>query len=292
MTKKQINKRIARLLNKDGVAKQRLLRSHEKALEKVYRDLLAKVKKDIANLIEKAGDNLTIQEANRYNRLQKLEAQIKNDILQVKNKVSTEINNALKEQYLKTYEGTTKAYADGLEGVISFNKIDKNVVNVAMLNSIDRIKWDDRLKLHAQDYIIKIRNEIAQGIRLGEGYSKIARRLSKQTSINFNKIQRIVRTEAHRVQNVSKLLSVEKIEEKARKNGLKMERVWVATKDMRTRDSHIYMDGQVATEEDGQSFFVFQSGATTDVPGNSGIAEEDINCRCTWISQLATEEEK
>ena len=65
--------------------------------------------------------------------------------------------------------------------------------------------------------------------------------------------------------------------------GMKIARVWVSTKDGRTRDSHKAMDGQ---EADKDGFFHFPGGGQTAGPGLSGIAEEDIHCRCTVIMQI------
>ena len=63
---------------------------------------------------------------------------------------------------------------------------------------------------------------------------------------------------------------------RGQKLGLQMEEFWISTLDQSTRDSHQFMDGQVAIK----GIFTFQSKATTEAPANSGIAAEDINCRC------------
>ena len=59
--------------------------------------------------------------------------------------------------------------------------------------------------------------------------------------------------------------------------GVKMNRVWNAVLDNATRDDHADAHGQLA-DDDGM-FIV--GGHKVDRPGNFGIAEQDINCRCT-----------
>lgn len=64
----------------------------------------------------------------------------------------------------------------------------------------------------------------------------------------------------------------------------KIVRVWNATKDKRTRDSHITMDGQeVALEEP----FTSGAGHKLMFPGDpSAPAEETINCRCVVTNRV------
>jgi hypothetical protein len=102
--------------------------------------------------------------------------------------------------------------------------------------------------------------------------------LEKSTEMSANKTIRIVRTEGHGTQSVGRKLAVDNIEGAADRLGVKIKRVWVATNDDRTRDSHLAMDGK---EADDDGLFTFPSGVRTEGPGMSGVAEEDINCRCT-----------
>ena len=72
-----------------------------------------------------------------------------------------------------------------------------------------------------------------------------------------------------------------------RQSGVVTRRAWIATRDERVRDSHADMDG---VETDLSNPFVLISGdnrgETADQPGDFGIAEEDINCRCTTVAVI------
>jgi uncharacterized protein with gpF-like domain len=65
-------------------------------------------------------------------------------------------------------------------------------------------------------------------------------------------------------------------------------RQWVSTRDDRTRESHIDLDG--APAEIGQPFEI--DGESAMYPGDFGVPELDINCRCTTIPIVGDDEPK
>ena len=85
-------------------------------------------------------------------------------------------------------------------------------------------------------------------------------------------VVRIAETEAHRDANAGAY--------KAAIFGGATEKVWHTMMDDRVRDSHFWLEG-VSAPIDGV-FYNFE-GASTMYPGQWGIAEEDINCRC-WLT--------
>lgn len=58
------------------------------------------------------------------------------------------------------------------------------------------------------------------------------------------------------------------------------EKVWHTMMDDRVRDSHFWLEG-VSAPIDGE--FYNYKGESTMYPGQWGIAEEDVNCRC-WLT--------
>jgi hypothetical protein len=97
---------------------------------------------------------------------------------------------------------------------------------------------------------------------------------------DLNKTTTIIRTESHRVHEAGKRTAVER----ATNQGVKMEKVWVSSKDERVRSSHAHMDGQVV---DATADFVnTQTGGRGPAPGEMGVAEDDINCRCVAIYRV------
>ena len=92
---------------------------------------------------------------------------------------------------------------------------------------------------------------------------------NKPTHGTIADVIRIIETEAHRDSNAGAY-------ETARKAGA-TQKVWHTMLDDRVRDSHQYLEGVVAPI-DGE-FYSF-AGNHTQYPGQWGIAEEDVGCRC------------
>ena len=91
-------------------------------------------------------------------------------------------------------------------------------------------------------------------------------------TINQWRALRIARTEVMTASNVGSLRG-------ARDLGVPMNKIWIATLDDRTRDSHAAMNN---VEVDINEDFKLPSGAVMDGPGDpAGGAEETINCRCS-----------
>ena len=85
-------------------------------------------------------------------------------------------------------------------------------------------------------------------------------------------VKRIIETEAHRDANTAAY-------EAAKAKGCTL-KTWNAVMDERTRDTHAYLNG-VTIPIDAE-FYSFRGGHTM-FPGQWGIPEEDVNCRC-WLT--------
>ena len=85
-------------------------------------------------------------------------------------------------------------------------------------------------------------------------------------------VVRIAETEAHRDSNAAAY-------ETAKAAGAK-NKTWHTMLDDRVRDSHFWLEG-VSAPIDGE--FHNYKGESTMYPGEWGIAEEDVNCRC-WVT--------
>lgn len=85
-------------------------------------------------------------------------------------------------------------------------------------------------------------------------------------------IRRIAETETHRDANAAAF-------ETARQAGATL-KTWHTMLDDRVRETHDYLEG-VTAPMDGE-FYSFKGGSTM-YPGQWGIAEEDVNCRC-WLT--------
>lgn len=116
-----------------------------------------------------------------------------------------------------------------------------------------------------------ITQEISRGIASGLPYRDIARNIRNVSGAPLSRAKTIARTEGHRIQQTS----TRDAQYAAKKRGADVVRMWDATLDGRTRDSHRMVDGEIRElDEEFSNGLMF--------PGDpSGSAAEVVNCRCT-----------
>jgi SPP1 gp7 family putative phage head morphogenesis protein len=122
--------------------------------------------------------------------------------------------------------------------------------------------------------IDKLNDAMNAGLEAGESVPDIAKRV-RDVFDNATKYRStmIARTETTASANFGTL-------ESYRQSGVVEGKEWLATMDMRVRDSHAEMDGEVVGIDD-----VFSNGCS--FPGDpAGGAEEAINCRCTMVPKI------
>jgi HK97 family phage portal protein len=123
-----------------------------------------------------------------------------------------------------------------------------------------------------------LKQSLSAGIDAGENISDLEKRVE---SVMGNRIrssgETIARTEVIGAANGGTL-------EAWKQSEVVEEKVWLAALDDRTRDSHVDAHGQTVKLEDN-----FEVGdGSGPAPGQIGIAEEDINCRCSMQAKLRT----
>jgi HK97 family phage portal protein len=119
-----------------------------------------------------------------------------------------------------------------------------------------------------------LKKALAEGIDAGEGIDKLKQRVEEIMGDRIrSSAETIARTEVVTASNGGKLLAY-------KQKGVVTRKGWLAALDERTRDSHVaahrkYQEG-IDLDDD------FEVGAGSGpAPGQIGLAEEDINCRCT-----------
>jgi len=129
---------------------------------------------------------------------------------------------------------------------------------------------------------------IEQAVEDGLGSAETARILKRAITaqgeqINTWRALRIARTEVMTASNQGSLKGAMDL-------GVPTNKIWVATIDDRTRDSHIEMAN---TEIDIMEDFVLPSGAKMNGPGDPSVGdkypEEVINCRCALTYRVRRE---
>lgn len=122
----------------------------------------------------------------------------------------------------------------------------------------------------------QLNSSVLQGILQGESMDKIAERILPIVHKNQVSAIRSARTMVTGAENRGRLDSYQRLTD----DGIVMRKVWLATDDSRTRDSHRAIDGE---EQDIGK--MFSNGL--ECPGDPhGKPEEVWNCRCTLVTHI------
>lgn len=129
-----------------------------------------------------------------------------------------------------------------------------------------------------------LRQTLTEGVLAGESVDDLAVRVEDVfDAADTVRAERIARTEVVGASNWATRAA-----QKA--SGVVKKRAWVATRDGRARESHLDLDGKEAGIDEPFKFVSGDhSGDSVDYPGGSGIASEDVNCRCTTLAVIDDE---
>ena len=129
-----------------------------------------------------------------------------------------------------------------------------------------------------------LRNTLTEGVLAGESIDDLTVRVEDVfDEADTVRAERIARTEVVGASNWA-------TREAQKASGVVKKRAWVATRDDRVRASHASMDGKEAGIEEPFHFVEGENaGKPVDYPGGSGIASEDIQCRCTTVAVIDDE---
>ena len=160
---------------------------------------------------------------------------------------------------------------------ISFSLVNERAVKATMdrnlLPVVDperAMKWNTR----------RVRSAITQGVIQGKSMEDVAKNIQKVAGVNDKIAMRDARTAINGAENAGTLDAYKEAEAL----GLKMTKVWLATMDDVTRDSHVEMDGEeVGIDEKFSNDLEYPCDP-------SGDPAEVYNCRCTMVTKINGEE--
>lgn len=263
------------------------------ALRRAYLNAYDDVMKEIAYLDKK--DTLKVSELLRKNRYMNLKEQI-SDVLKAlgEEQVVKGIETGLTDGYYGlAYEISKASNKDIIWGLLDNNTVQAAIwhsdMTIDIIKTFNKADWRRRIPKNlkeSESFLRQIfdKNNIAQKAAVwdalnqslirGDSYQNTARKVRDAFDKGYNQALRVMRTEGHKATMVGELTSAQYASEK----GVDLQEFWMATIDLRTRPSHKAMDNKFKNEE---GFFVLPNGITTSAPGITGIAEEDIHCRCT-----------
>jgi len=266
----------------------------EAEIRRTYQALLQELRHYLADEYTRYAedDQLTYEILQRHGAYAKFLEEVEQKI----NDISPEVRRTIRSTVEQTYEYTYNGMVESVKKVVSAPALAKglkactpDVIRRAVENPVSKLTLNDRLEKHRKEIIYDIKQNITVGLMNGDRYTTMANRIKQSVDGDYRKAIRIARTETHRVReagNIDAAMSVDE-ELKTGESGMRMVKIWRTMKDERVRPAkargrnrkydHRKMEGvTVLADED----FTLPSGAKTAAPGQSGVAGEDINCRC------------
>lgn len=244
-----------------------------KELEKQFRKALEDINTCIRLM---QADELTQSRIYRLQYQKTLKKQVEAILEKLHSDEFTSMQQYLSGTYTDAYVGTV--YALHGQSVPVLMPIDQRAAAKAIITD-SKISTD--LYTHLGVDIKKLKkaipNEITRGIASGMLFQDIARNIAFTTGTPLNRAKNIVQTEGHRIQQAS----AHDARHHAISRGADLVKQWDATLDMRTRESHRRLDGQV--REVDEPFEI--DGKEAQFPGGFGDPSEDCRCRCVALSR-------
>lgn len=249
-------------------------------LATAYKESLREVKQTLTHYYERYSvqGRLTYEDMLNYKRLQRLEREIIEVLRQLTSFTARQTRELTREALQEAYYRTMYIIESMANIRIVYGMLNCEAINQAIQMPLSGLTLDEVLQNRRQEIIRSVRQNITQGLIQGSSYRQMAERMNHIFNSDYAKAMRVVRTETHRVQNHARNQALVE----AQRKGVKMRKIWVATLDGRTRDTHQELDGQAADEE---GYFHYQ-GMRTQYPGGFGDAAMDINCRCTVRGEI------
>lgn len=297
---------------------RRISKHREEDSEKVIRKIYKHFLKDLQGIVSGAyvkyaeDDKLTyalLQRAGYQARfIEEVEKQMNISTLEVKK----EARRVVEEVYRLSYEGMVDGvvnHSDALDTVFADSvAITPEQIKAAVQNPVSGLTLSDTLEKHRRDIIYNIKQTIGVGLMNGDRYTTMAQRIANSLDGDYYKSIRIVRTETHRVQEAGNHDAAMQVDEELQKGttGMRMTKTWKTMKDERVRPqrrrkgkkgwsttmgkgpNHMILNEQTVLEDEP---FDLKDGNEAMMPGNSGIAGHDINCRCYASREMMTDAE-
>ena len=297
---------------------RRIAEHREAGSEKQIRRLYKAMLKDLQTFISDTYVQYAKDDKLTYAMLQEAgyNARFLEEIEQRLNISTPKAARELRQLVEETYDAAYKAMVDGvarasggLETEFAESiAITPEQVKRAVENPVSGLTLSDTLEKNRREIIYSIKRTVGVGLMNGDRYTTMARRISEQVDGDYKKAIRIARTETHRVREAGNHDAAQYVDSELQKGttGRRMCKTWRTMKDERVRPqrrrkgkkgwstkmgrgpNHMILDGQtVLAGED----FDLKDGHTAPVPGMSGVAGHDINCRCYVSYEMLTDAE-
>lgn len=259
------------------------MRPVEKKLRQVYRDALDKIQSDLIKIYASysVDGSLTLAEMTKYNRLIAMESEILGVLKAANGKAITAINRLPAAVYEESFYRAGWSIDQAAGVALKWGLLPEDAIKESVQNDL----WYLAEKGMRQNSLSLVSKTITQGLIQGQSFPKMARALAASVERTYSDALRIVRTEGLRAYSLGTMAALNRADDL----GVEVKRVWIATLDDRTRDSHAALDGKEADPEKG--WYIPGTGWVAG-PRLSGNPAEDINCRCDIGGEIAGLEPK
>lgn len=249
-------------------------------LQAAYNDLLKDVRKELKRWLdlhnyEELPDYRLAQIATLFTIDNKVAEIIRQSGERIEPIINEYKGEALKQGYYTTF------YQIEQEGKLrlNFRLLDEGLVRRSVAEPVKGELLSSRLYRNTQRLAKKATSSVRNGLMMGKSYAQIAHDIAQDGQASKSQAMTIARTEGGRLRSIGR----QEGRDEAVSMGIRLQKRWVSTLDMRTRSSHGALDGQVV---DSEGFFTTPEGYKAKYPRGFGVAKEDINCRCEAISQV------
>jgi len=278
----------------------------EREIRKIYKGLLKEINSYLAEIYisYSEDDMLDYSALARAGMDARFMEEVEQRISGITPSVATEIQETVQQTYEACYDGMRNAVVKAAgnrellqKAFASVSAVTPDVIRAAVNNPVSGLTLKDTLEKHRKEIIYDIKRNIGVGLTNGDRYSTMAKRIAESLDGDYKKSIRIVRTETHRVRESGFNDAATAINStlKQGSSGYVMAKTWHTMQDERVRPNTVYktkagwkkgkkskynhekMDGVTIPQDD---LFVLPSGATCMCPSQTGVAGEDINCRC------------
>lgn len=262
--------KLNKYLSKSQMRLESLTEAYNKALASGDKSAIEKAKK----ALEQAKINITLNDKRYRTMIDDI-----TDRLADVNKTSLNyVNGQMPYVYRQNYNGAKKA---ANEVGMDFSLMNEEAVAKLIKNGDIKLpkkkldipkdkRWNTK----------QLNSAVLQGILQGESMDKIAKRILPIVDNNRDAAIRNARTMVTGAENEGRLDGFNKLEE----DGAILKKVWIATPDSRTREAHLFLDGQ---EVDVDKPFIDSDGNELMYPGDPSAEPATVyNCRCSMRTHI------
>lgn len=278
------------------------IKGAEAQIKKTYQGTLGELRHYLADTYTKFAENdqLTFGILQKHGYYARFLEEVEKKINTLSPQVKRLIRSTVAQTYETTYNGFVETVKKAAGGRMTFDGLKgctPDIVRRAVENPIAGLTLNDRLEKNRKEIVHEIKKNITVGLTNGDRYTTMANRVKQSVDGSYRKAIRITRTEAHRVRQAGEWDSAIETDKQLQESGsgMRMEKTWKTMRDERVRPAKRYktkkgwktgkqgkydhkaMEGVSCLVDEE---FTLPSGATTQYPGGSGVAGEDINCRC------------